>query len=61
MRDCVRVSQLDTSGVPSAVEPALAQDFLIAEDGKDNYMGGVGVAGSGTLHVVWSQVLGSRW
>ena len=33
----------------------LDQDFLIAENGKDNYMGGVGMAGNGTLHVVWTR------
>ena len=55
MRDCVRVSQLDTTGVSSVVSPTLAQDFLVAENGKDSYMGGVGMAGNGTLHVVWSR------
>ena len=55
IRDCVRVSQLDTTGVSSVVSPTLAQDFLVAENGKDSYMGGVGMAGNGTLHVVWSR------
>ena len=55
MRDCVRVSQLDTTNVSSIVSPTLRQDFLIAENGKDSYMGGVGMAGNGTLHVVWSR------
>ena len=54
-RDCVRVSQLDTTGVSSIVEPTLRQDFLIAENGKDSFMGGVGIAGNGTLHAVWSR------
>ena len=55
MRDCVRVSQLDTTGVSSVVSPTRRQDFLIAENGKDSYMGGVGMAGNGTLHVVWTR------
>ena len=54
-RDCVRVSQLDTTGVSPTTDPSLAQDFLIAENGKDSYMGGVGMAGNGTLHVVWTR------
>lgn len=54
-RDCVRVSQLDTTGVTAINDPSLAQDFLIAENGKDSYMGGVGMAGNGTLHVVWTR------
>ena len=54
-RDCVRVSQLNTSAVNSVTDPTIAQDFLISENGKDAYMGGVGVAGNGTLHVVWTR------
>jgi hypothetical protein len=54
-RDCVRISQLDTTGVSSVVKPSLRQDFLIAENGKDSFMGGVGMAGDGTLHAVWSR------
>ena len=54
-RDCVRVSQLNTTGVSVSNDPSLAQDFLIAENGKDSYMGGVGMAGDGTLHVVWTR------
>jgi hypothetical protein len=54
-RDCVRISQLSTNGVSSVVHPSLRQDFLIAENGRDNYMGGVGVAGNGTLHAVWTR------
>ena len=54
-RDCVRVSQLNTTNVSSSVSPTLRQDFLIAENGKDSYMGGVGMAGNGTLHVVWTR------
>lgn len=54
-RDCVRVSQLNTTGVSASVHPTKAQDFLVAENGEDSFMGGVGMAGNGTLHVVWSR------
>jgi hypothetical protein len=54
-RDCVRVSQLDTTGVSPSNDPSLVQDLLIAENGKDSYMGGVGMAGNGTLHAVWTR------
>lgn len=50
-RDCVRISQLNTA----TTTPTLRQDFLIAENGKDSYMGGVGMAGNGTLHAVWTR------
>ena len=39
-RDCVRVSQL--THVVTGRHPTLRQDFLIAENGKDSYMGGIG-------------------
>jgi hypothetical protein len=48
-RDCVRVTQLNTSS------RTLLQDFLVAQNGEDLYMGGVGVSGNGALHVVWTQ------
>lgn len=50
-RDCVRVTQLNTASSP----PSRRQDFLVARDGKDVYMGGIGYAGNGDLHVVWTQ------
>lgn len=50
-RDCVRVTQLNTASTP----PSKRQDILIAKDGKDLYMGGIGYAGNGDLHVVWTQ------
>lgn len=50
-RDCVRVSQLNTS----TATPTLAQDFLVAAIGKDSYYGGVGVSGNSSLFVVWAQ------
>lgn len=53
VRSCVRVSELRTNTVPGA-EPTLKQDFVIAANGKDKYMGGVGFAGNGTLQVVWT-------
>jgi hypothetical protein len=50
-RDCVRVSELNTT----PATPTLIQDFLIAEEGADRYMGGIGYAGNGDLHVVWTR------
>jgi hypothetical protein len=50
---CVRVTELRTNGVPASA-PTRKQDFLIAEVGKDRYMGGVGLAGNGILDVVWT-------
>ena len=50
-RDCVRVSQLNTS----TTTPTVAQDFLIAETGADSYFGGVGMAGSRALFAVWTR------
>ena len=54
-RDCVRVTELDTTGVSGTVEPTLNQDFLIAANGKDSYLGGIGVAGDSTLHIGWTE------
>jgi len=48
-RDCVRVTQVNTSS------RTLLQDFLVAQNGEDLYMGGVGVSGNGALHVVWTR------
>ena len=31
------------------------QDFLVQESGKDLFMGGIGLAGNGTLHVAWTR------
>jgi hypothetical protein len=53
-RDCVRVTELSTS----PATPTLHQDFLISEEGADLYMGGVGYAGNGTLHAVWTRSSG---
>ncbi|HEY4632411.1 MAG TPA: hypothetical protein VIH00_00720, partial [Candidatus Limnocylindrales bacterium] len=50
-RDCVRVSELSTT----TTTPTAIQDFLIGEEGADHYMGGVGYAGNGDLHVVWTR------
>jgi hypothetical protein len=52
IRDCVRVAELSTA-VPAS--PTLLQDFLIAEPDTDHYMGGIGYAGNGDLHVVWTR------
>ena len=53
--DCVRVTELDTSTSSGTVPPTLTQDFLINEAGKDLFMGGIGLAGDGTLHVGWTR------
>ena len=53
-RVCVRVTELDTSAGTSAA-PTLKQDFLVAENGKDSYMGGIGLSGNGTLHLGWTR------
>ena len=50
-RDCVRVSQLNTS----TTTPSIAQDFLIAQNGEDSYMGGIGVSGNGALFLAWTR------
>ena len=50
-RDCVRVTELSTS----TATPTMKQDFLIAKEGEDLYMGGVGLTGNSDLHVVWTQ------
>jgi hypothetical protein len=54
-RDCVRVTELNTTGTSTTVRPSLTQDFLINETGKDLFMGGIGLAGNGTLHVGWTR------
>jgi hypothetical protein len=50
-RDCVRVSQLNTS----PTTPSVTQDFLVAQNGEDSYMGGIGVSGNGGLFVAWTR------
>jgi hypothetical protein len=54
-RDCVRVTELDTGKVSATVPPTLRQDFLVAENGEDDFMGGIGLSGDGTLHVGWTR------
>jgi hypothetical protein len=53
-RACVRVTQLNTGGA-MASPPTRTQDFLVNELGTDNYYGGIGQAGNGTLDVVWTR------
>jgi hypothetical protein len=57
LRDCVRVTELNTSTVGSALNAhaTVTQDFLVTEVGEDSYMGGVGLTGNGTLHVGWTK------
>jgi uncharacterized membrane protein YoaK (UPF0700 family) len=54
LRDCVRVTEATTNSAGTAT-PTAAQDFLIAENGKYNYFGGVGLAANGTLYTVWTR------
>jgi hypothetical protein len=51
-RDCVRVSELSTA-TPAA--PTKTQDFLVAANDFDLYMGGIGYALNDDLHVVWTR------
>jgi hypothetical protein len=51
-RDCVRVTELNTS---TPATPTRVQDFLVAENTFDSYMGGIGYALNGDLHVVWTR------
>ena len=53
-RDCVRVSQV-TTPASASVEPATSQDFTIGRNGFDSYLPGIGLAGDGTLEIVYSQ------
>jgi hypothetical protein len=43
------------------VPPAPIQDFLIARANTDNYVGGIGQALDGTLHVVWTRSSTTRY
>ena len=51
-RDCVRVSELSTA-IPAS--PTRRQDFLIAQQAHDLFMGGIGYALNDDLHVVWTR------
>ncbi len=55
MRDCVRVTEINTSAADADTPPTLNQDFLIAENVRDSYFGGVGFALDGTLHAAWTR------
>ena len=60
-RDCVRVTQIDTSPATMTVPPAPVQDFLIGRTNTYNYVGGIGQAIDGTLHVVWTRSSTTRY
>jgi hypothetical protein len=51
-RDCVRITELAVSA--STVTPTVTQDLLVAETGRDLYMGGIGFSQNSDLHVVWT-------
>jgi hypothetical protein len=55
IRACVRVTEINTTGVDNLTPPTLTQDFLIAENGRDSYFGGIGFALDGTLHAAWTR------
>ena len=50
-RDCVRVSELNTTNAT----PSVIQSFLVGEDATDSYMGGIGYALNDDLHVVYTR------
>lgn len=52
IRDCVRVSEVNTS---TPASPSVIQSFLIGEEGADLYMGGIGYALNDDLHVVYTR------
>lgn len=54
-RDCVRVTQVDTSLASVSVDPTEAQDVTVARNGFDTYQPGLGISGDGTLELVYSQ------
>jgi hypothetical protein len=51
-RDCVRVTELSTA---TPASPTLVQDFLVAENDADLFMGGIGYALNDDLHIVWTR------
>jgi hypothetical protein len=51
-RDCVRVSELSTA---TPASPTRIQDFLIAQNAHDLFMGGIGYALNDDLHVAWTR------
>jgi hypothetical protein len=55
LQDCVRVTQINTSGANFATPPTAVQDFLIAEAETDNYYAGIGQSLDGALHVTWTK------
>ena len=52
-RACVRVSQLGTAG--AFTQPVASQDFVLARNGFDSYVPGIGQSGDGALEVVYTQ------
>jgi hypothetical protein len=51
-RDCVRVSELSTA---TPASPTRIQDFLIAQQLHDLFMGGIGYSLNDDLHVAWTR------
>jgi hypothetical protein len=55
LRDCVRVTQLSSSG------PSVVQDFYIGFAGYDTFMGGIGLSASGNAYFVYSTSSSSQY
>ncbi len=49
-RSCVRVGAIQTSSTPT-----MAQDFMVAKSGFDSFSGGIGLSGTGSVAITWSQ------
>jgi len=54
-RDCVRVSQVNTANATQVSPPIQTQDFLLARNGFDSFVPGIGLSGDGTLDVVYTR------
>ena len=54
-RDCVRLTQVDLSLASPSVDPTETQDALLARNGFDTYLPGIGISGDSTLEIVYSQ------
>ena len=62
-RDCVRVTEVDTSLASVSIDPTETQDVLLARNGFDTYQPGLGISADGTLEVVYCQsnLVGSNY
>ncbi len=51
----IEIASGSASSTRARARPPPVQDFFIGEDDKDLYMGGVGYAGNGDLHISWTR------